>query len=153
MRLIPCRSKMLNSSRSVAPTPARRLRVRSSLTSDSGKLSSARRRLSAAESRSLAKPATANLDASSLALGAAAYILGLGERAQQAILLLGELGLELDNSCLRRRFSCIRFDRSVLRAADVVVGGLVELGTLLLLVFDILHRLSHPIKRPIILAV
>src|SRR6516164_164545 len=88
-----------------------------------------------------------------LALGAAAHILGLGERAQQAVLLLGELSLELDNSCLRRRFFRIRFDRSALRPADVVVSGLVGLGNLLLLVSDILHRLSYPIKRPIILAV
>ena len=36
---------------------------------------------------------------------------------------------------------------------DVVVSGLVGLGNLLLLVSDILHRLSYPIKRPIILAV
>src|SRR6267154_2272842 len=65
MRLIPWRSKTPNSSRSVAATPARRLRVRSSFASDSGRLSNARRRLSAAESKSLAKPATAYFDASS----------------------------------------------------------------------------------------
>src|SRR6266513_706416 len=55
MRFSPWRSKVAKSSRSVAATPSRRLFVRGSVTSASGKLSSARRRLSTGDRRSRAK--------------------------------------------------------------------------------------------------
>src|SRR5712691_7681285 len=84
MRRIPCRSKTLRSSRSVAATPARRLRVRSSLTSASGRLSSARLRLSAAESKSLAKPVTAYFEASSRSRWARRRTFSVSARARNS---------------------------------------------------------------------
>ena len=145
-RRMPCRSKTDSSSRSVAATPASRLRVRSSPTSASGRLSSARRRLSAAESRSLAKPVIAYLvGVLAFALSPAAGVLGLGKRPQQPLLVVRELGFERRHPLLGRASA----PSSALLFAAVLGCGRVRH---LAFVSSVVHS-SYPMRRPITLAV
>src|SRR5205085_1277523 len=85
-----------------------------------------------------------------LALRASAHILGLGERAQQAILILGQFSPELGDPRLWRRFRGFRLDWRASEAVDIVIRCVLRSSgeRLLLLSRRIVHGVSYPISRP-----
>src|SRR5260370_2801554 len=85
-----------------------------------------------------------------LTLRAAAHVLGLSERAQQAILILGQFSLEFGGSSLWRQFLGFRLGWRPGEAVHIVVSSLVRSSGKLLLLLGrrIFHGLSLSDESP-----
>ena len=150
MRFSPWRSKAAKSSRSVAATPSSRL-LRARIL-DLRLRHAVERAAQIVDRRQQILGEIADrvfLRVLALALGAAAHVLGLGQRPQQPVLGFGELGLERRQPLLgRRRRGALVGQFAVAAASPTSLAAPPALLCVL-----VLDHVLHPMSRPIILAV